>query len=133
MKDQSAVRIKYLRFTALYGIIMLCIIAFAVSKNSTPPVAEAPETVVEQITSTKVEYVYVRQEESETEAQVEEKTYTVKEYNEKICIFNADGSLFESLDTNIKSLPEADRRLLREGFEVIGRSQLNSIIEDYSE
>jgi hypothetical protein len=49
-----------------------------------------------------------------------------------IGIFRPDGTLVETVETYIKTLPEADKRLLKEGFEIHGRRALNSIIEDYS-
>ena len=58
--------------------------------------------------------------------------WIVKEYEGKIGIFQADGTLIYTIDTYVKTLPEADRRLLGEGLTVQTRSELNAIIEDYS-
>ena len=48
-------------------------------------------------------------------------------------IFKKDGTLLYVLDTYIKTLPEADRVLLGEGIPIETKSQLYSLIEDYTE
>ena len=58
--------------------------------------------------------------------------YTVRTHMGVIGIFNSGGELIRTIDVYIKVLPEADRRMLEEGFEVVGKQQLNSIIEDYT-
>lgn len=133
MKNDSAHRLKYLRFMAFYSVIMLGIIFFLSLKKDDAPVSVLKETIVNEQTSSGLEYVYVHPQETSTDITTEEEVYTVKEYNGQIGIFSSDGSLVQTLDTNVKTLPEADKRLLQEGFEIIGRSQLNSIIEDYTE
>ena len=50
----------------------------------------------------------------------------------RIGIFSSDGTLIEMIDVYVKTLPIADRSLLEEGFEVVGKQRLYSIIEDYS-
>ena len=50
---------------------------------------------------------------------------------DKIGVFSEDGSLVMVIDVYVKTLPEADKRLLGEGFEVVGRSALNAVVEDY--
>ena len=44
----------------------------------------------------------------------------------------SENTLLRIIEVYTKTLPEADRRLLGEGFEIVGDDQLNSIIEDYS-
>ena len=132
MKNDSALRIKYLRFMALYGITMLVIIILLTLKKDKDHIIDSSDADTNE-TITQVEYVYVRPQDITTQDEIVEEIYTVKSYNGKIGIFSADGTLVETLDTNIKTLPEADKRLLEEGFQIKGRSQLNSIIEDYTE
>ena len=131
----KSLNIKALRFLTAYAIISLAILITAINnfrqKNITyvkqsPIVGSEPST----------EYIYVapdprRPQSSVTDAGSEE-IYTIREHNGKIGIFYSNGTLKEVLEVYIKSLPEADRHLLREGFEVIGEKQLNGIIEDYT-
>jgi hypothetical protein len=119
---------------AIYSILMLFVIATLVfnRKGSNTVTPNDESTILTDITVQK-EYVYVRPEEISTSENTEEQKFWIKEYNGLVGIFNADGSLYRTIDTRVKTLPEADQGLLEEGFEVIGKSQLNSIIEDYSE
>ena len=134
MKSNTKIRIKYLRLMAIYGIIMLCIIIFLTFTNNKKTTSEYISQDSESI-QTQIEYVYVKPDIStaESESESTEEVYTVKEYMGKIGIFSSDGVLIEVLDVYVKTLPEADKRLLGEGFNVTGKKQLNSIIEDYSE
>ena len=134
MKSNTKIRIKYLRLMAIYGIIMLCIIIFLTFTNNKKTTSEYIPQDSESI-QTQIEYVYVKPDIStaESESESTEEVYTVKEYMGKIGIFSSDGVLIEVLDVYVKTLPEADKRLLGEGFNVTGKKQLNSIIEDYSE
>ena len=91
------------------------------------------EVVIEE-SSIQTEYVYVVKDEikdTETETTEKEKIYLVREHMNKIGIFDESGTLIKVLEVYIKTLPEADKRMLDEGFEVIGEKQLNAIIEDY--
>ncbi len=58
--------------------------------------------------------------------------YTVKEYNDKIAIFkeNCDDPV-KSLDVYVFTLPESDRKMLKNGFEII-EDEIESVIEDYT-
>ena len=134
MKSNTKIKIKYLRLMAIYGIIMLCIIIFLTFTNNKKTTSEYIPQDSESI-QTQIEYVYVKPDIStaESESESTEEVYTVKEYMGKIGIFSSDGVLIEVLDVYVKTLPEADKRLLGEGFNVTGKKQLNSIIEDYSE
>ncbi len=134
MKHPNALRLKYLRLMAIYSILMLSVIASLVfnRKGSNTVTPNEESTILTDITVQK-EYVYVRPEEVSTSENTEEQTFLIKEYNGLVGIFNTDGSLYKTIDVRVKALPEADQGLLEEGFEVIGKSQLNSIIEDYSE
>jgi diguanylate cyclase (GGDEF)-like protein len=55
-----------------------------------------------------------------------------KEYENKIGIFDTSGRLLRSIDIYTKTLPKADRALLREGIELRSEAELISLIEDYS-
>ena len=126
---------RYLRFMTIYAIIMLIIvvcvaIASVNNKFTESPSVEDSESITEILT----EYVYIRQDTYATEAtvQTEPELYIVKEYLGQIGIFYFDGTLIDVLDVYIKTLPEADRRMLGEGISVDSKAKLNSIIEDYS-
>ena len=134
MKHSNALRLKYLRFMALYSILMLCVISFLVFvKKDDKATFPDEESAVHTDVAAETQYVYVRPEDVSSEESTEETRFWIKEYNGVVGIFNTDGSLYKTIDTRVKALPEADQNLLEEGFEVIGKSQLNSIIEDYSE
>lgn len=136
MKKASE-RIIILRVMAVYAVAMLGLLLTALllripSKESTPE--KVIQTVVEK------EYVYLTQEDTDTQynegtdtSTSQDETYTVKEYFGRIGIFKSDGALMRVLEVYVKTLPEADKRLLGEGFEIVGKKQLNSIIEDYTE
>ena len=58
--------------------------------------------------------------------------YYAREYRDKIGIFYVDGSLYQVLDTYVKTLPEADRSMLREGIYLEDEKALRGLIEDYT-
>lgn len=136
MKKTSE-RIIILRVMAVYAVAMLGLLLTTLllripSKESTPQ--KIIQTVVEK------EYVYLTQEDTDTQynegtdtSPSQDETYTVREYFGRIGIFKSDGALMRVLEVYVKTLPEADKRLLGEGFEIVGKKQLNSIIEDYTE
>ncbi len=78
------------------------------------------------------EYIYVYTEvEPEEDMTTEESTWVVREYEEKIGIFSEDGALLRVVDVYTKTLPRADRVLLREGIAVSSRQDLYALMEDY--
>ena len=117
---------------AMLGLLLTALLLRIPSKESTPQ--KIIQTVVEK------EYVYLTQEDTDTQynegtdtSPSQDETYTVREYFGRIGIFKSDGALMRVLEVYVKTLPEADKRLLGEGFEIVGKKQLNSIIEDYTE
>ncbi len=81
-------------------------------------------------------YVYVTEEATTaapTETEAEEEGWFLRAYQGKIGIFSESGNLINIIDTNIKTLPQADRILLEEGIYTRDRAQLYAWIEDYSE
>ncbi len=58
--------------------------------------------------------------------------WLVKEYEKRVAIFLEDGTLFDVLEVYVKTLPEADRRMLGEGIVIETEDELRSIIEDYT-
>lgn len=136
MDNQSKIRIKYLRFMSLYALLILFALLFFLTTNKKTPLGTEEQSDTAEISDTAWEYVYVTPDAKpspESSAESEEIVYTVKSYMDKIGIFTADGKLVEVLEVYVKTLPEADIRLLEEGFVVVGRAELNSIIEDYTE
>lgn len=58
--------------------------------------------------------------------------YTVKEYEGHIGVFfNDERKPYEEIQVEVSTLPEADRKLLKDGIKVTDADRLNSIIEDY--
>jgi hypothetical protein len=132
MKGDTSYKNKLLRISCLYSALFLGFTTLSVylitSKNS-------PQTEVIIKETVKKEYVYSEPDNEDISVEVfadEQPIYTVKEYMGKIGIFLADGSLYDVIEVYVKTLPTADRRLLEEGFEVVGNTRLYSIIEDYS-
>ena len=120
-----------LKITAIYAILMIVILVVSLwfVFNS----RDTNEVVIEE-SSIQTEYVYVVKDEikdTETETTENEKIYLVREHMNKIGIFDESGTLIKVLEVYVKTLPEADKRMLEEGFEIVGEKQLNAIIEDY--
>lgn len=120
--------------TSLYAVtmllILLCSVLYLLHVLKKITTSSSPSTP---------EYIYVDQTPSpppsdELPSEDDEKIgWIIKEYEGKIGIFQKDGTLFQVIDTYVKTLPKADQRLLGEGFEIQTQSELNSIIEDYSD
>ena len=92
---------------------------------------EKPEVI------TVTEYVYINKEEdasiSTGNDDIEGENFLVKEHLGLIGIFSLEnGEIRYVIERYTKTLPEADKRLLREGFVVIGMNGIYSVIEDYT-
>lgn len=133
--SSSADRLRLLRIMSVYALVtFLVTVAITLLIHRTPEVPTHTE-IVEGAVQT--EYVYVRPDvppdtSRDTAVQNTQEVYMVREYMGKIGIFLSDGTLSEVLEVYTKTLPEADRRLLREGIVVNGKKQLNALIEDYT-
>ena len=79
-------------------------------------------------------YVYVTPESTKNETFDTDTAsgWIIREHEGQIGIFTSDNVLINTLNVYIKTLPIADRDLLREGIEVTTRKELLEIIEDYS-
>lgn len=106
-------------------ICLFCYLLSVLNKISTIPPAK------------ETEYVYISDDSEQISTEepkpITESGWIVKEHMGKIGIFQKDGTLLQVLDTYVKTLPEADQTLLGEGFEIFTQSELNAIIEDYSD
>jgi len=60
-----------------------------------------------------------------------EKTYTIKEFDGKIGVFEGD-ALIRIVDVDLSTFRAEDRNLLREGIKVTTREEVLGILEDYS-
>ena len=132
-RDKDIVsRIRLLRIMAIYAVFSLIVLILSVTLFKRMETSELFIEVSETLTQT--EYVYVKADTApniDTSSDEEEPIYKIREYMDKIGVFSENGSLVMVLDVYVKTLPEADKRLLGEGFEVIGRSALNAVVEDY--
>ena len=131
MKSASKRINLILKITAIYAVAMLTILILSLSLAFNYS-ALTESTTVERYIET--EYVYVVKDEiKDTEPQETDtdKIYTVREHMGRIGIFDESGALVRVLEVYVRTLPEADKRMLKEGFEVVGTKQLNAIIEDY--
>lgn len=117
----------------IYSLSMLLMMAVALLGLWRKMPRETP-TVNEKVKETE-RYIYVNLEPTqEDEAQPEaEHVWIVKEHERRVGVFSENGVLLELLEIYTNTLPEADRRMLREGITVTTRSDLYALIEDYSE
>ncbi len=124
---------RLLRVSCLYSLLFLIGVTLSVKLIKSPQV---PAESTQNGESVRTEYVYVQTEPDSNFTEIyyedEPQVFTVREHMGKIGIFLSDGTLKEIIEVYVKTLPTADRRLLEEGFEVVGKQQLYSIIEDYS-
>ena len=97
--------------------------------------APRERTIIETVVQTEHIYVWVGGDMSTSDiaqTTVDEYIRILKEYEGKIGIFNEAGSLVDMIDVYVKTLPETDRRLLKEGIILFSEDELRSLIEDYS-
>lgn len=90
--------------------------------------------VIETVVQTEHIYVFLGPQQTDP-AQTEsfdKKQWTVREYGEKIGVFDEADELIDIIDVYTKTLPEADRLMLKEGIVIDSEKELNSLIEDYS-
>ena len=110
-------------FATIWRLLLSAVILFLIMRRDTPPESPAETEVV---------YVY-KDQSIESDSTTSEEGWVVREYEEQIAVFRPNGTLVRVLDTYTKTLPEADRRLLREGIAIQTEAGLYSLIEDYTE
>lgn len=66
----------------------------------------------------------------ENNVENEKTTYILKEYNGKIGIFENDALIY-TLDTYVFTLPENDKKLLKDGIIVSTKEELYELLEEY--
>ena len=133
MKNNKPIILMLLYAIALLLILIVCVFVLMSKEKEI-------EVVTETVTETKTEYIYIEVPNetvdiyapSDQETLETNEEYFIKEYDGRIGIFDANGTLVEMIDVYTKTLPEADKLLLKEGFKVIGKKALSSIKEDYS-
>ena len=87
---------------------------------------------------TVTEYIYIDKEDDDTSIStgndnIDKESFLIKEHSGQIGIFSLKtGEILYVIERYTKTLPETDRRLLQEGFVVIGISGIYSVIEDYT-
>lgn len=138
MSDQNKSRQKnfFPIFTLVLSASFLCImIVTCAIFNARLNALQTLEREV--ITVTK--YVYIKGDETNDGSisagtdDVDEENFLVKEYLGQIGIFSLDdGEIKYVIERYTKTLPEADKLLLQEGFTVSGTSGIYSVIEDYT-
>ncbi len=135
-KEQSSAKNFFPLFTLILSICFLCV-TIAICLLFRARLNALPEVKYEVVTLTK--YVYIEKEDGEDDSvstgkdDTAEKSYLIKEYSGQIGVFSLpDGELEYVIERYIKTLPEADKKLLEEGFVVIGMSGIYSVIEDYT-
>ena len=118
---------------ALYAFLMLLILGITVWSLLG---ALRRHTKEQTLFQTEPIYVFTPREEDSTDieetAVTDASFWVIKAYEERIGIFSSEGVLLDVLDTYVKTLPKADRRLPEEGITAHTKEALNSLIEDYS-
>ena len=117
---------RYYIYSALLSIFFLFLITITAIFFSTLLKNDSPSPQ-------EPEYIYVYLPDSETESKADQAMFLVKEQNGKIGIYDAEGKLIKIIDTHIKTLPEAERSAIKEGFNVTSEKELYDIIEAYTD
>ena len=115
-----------------YSAILLIVSILGISILSKRQNEPSIKTVVETVLSTEEVYIFVQRPPKDTTEDSGEVLFIVREYEEKIGIFDRNGKLLRIIDIYTKTLPKTDRALLREGIELRSQAELDSLIEDYS-
>ncbi len=131
MKKEGSSFTLYAVICSLLMLAILFLTLFSVKKSKNTADVQKTDILTSQ---TEYVYVYVSPDETLNETPDTSNTYgwIVREHKERIGIFNSDNVLIHVIETHIKTLPVADRDLLREGIWVSSRKELLSIIEDYT-
>lgn len=125
---------KLLTLIGTYSAVLLLAAIIGVTVLSSK-LQKPPQVITQTVVETDYVYVYMGTETPppQTDATTEVSlVWIVREYEGQIGIFTEDGRLAKTINVYTKTLPETDRRLLREGIRVTSEEQLYSIIEDYS-
>ena len=115
-----------------YSAILLIVSILGISILSKRQNEPSIKTVVETVLSTEEVYIFVQMPPKDATEDSGEVLFIVREYEEKIGIFDRNGKLLRIIDIYTKTLPKTDRALLREGIELRSQEELDSLIEDYS-
>ena len=115
-----------------YSAILLIVSILGISILSKRQNEPSIKTVVETVLSTEEVYIFVQMPPKDATEDSGEVLFIVREYEEKIGIFDRHGKLLRIIDIYTKTLPKTDRALLREGIELRSQAELDSLIEDYS-
>ena len=112
-------------------LLLLGICAVRITKHSS--VSEQQSTEIQR---TEAETVYIYVEVTETISDIVSETPTiyawVREHEEKIGVFDQNGTLLEVWNVYTKTLPKADRVMLREGVALYSEAELVRLREDYT-
>ena len=123
-------------FSFACALLMLIILFVSITFTSQKSHLQNPTETTSQ-SDIVPEYVYVFVEPQcsipHDTASYDDEGWIIREYNGIIGVFTHNGVFLRSIDTHIKTLPKADRELLREGISVKTRKELIAIIEDYTE
>ncbi len=128
MKDNKRIFTLFGTYAAILMLASIVGITLMLSKKP-----EESPSVSETLTQTQLVYVWA-EEPTDTSAVTEppQRQWTVREYEQVIGVFDEEGKLVYTLDVYVKTLPQTDRNLLREGICVTSEKQLRELIEDYS-
>lgn len=131
MKNEN----KAMLVVTLYIVVMLVISVVAITlirKNSIEEFNRILEATDTREPETNIVYMPIYLESEEESVTDARNFYTVRSYEGKIGVFSDSGKLIEVIDVYIKTLPEADRRQLEEGFIIESEDELRSLVEDYT-
>ena len=128
---------KLFAILSIYIAFLVCIAAVGAYLIVNRGVETKYVTITETSVSTEKIYVWgapqniIPQTEPNSETE-EERIWLIREYEGRIGIFDEDGTLLDMIDIYVKTLPETDKRLLKDGIRITSEQALRAIIEDYS-
>lgn len=129
---------KIFAVLSIYILILLCIVAIGSHLIVKKGTQIRTITVTETVVATEKIFVWadlpqenIPESEAKTET-IEERIWIIREYEGRIGIFSEGGVLLDVIDVYVKTLPETDKNLLRDGIRITSDQALRAIIEDYS-
>lgn len=114
----------------LAGLTVAALIVGATKKCKKP---ENINSVSDHETEVLQSSAYVEEKNIEPKKEpVKNREYSVKEYDGCIAVFEAGSTTpFRKTEISVKSLPEADQKILKNGIKIESGEELDRVLEDY--
>jgi len=88
-------------------------------------------TAVERLDSAAIDPPSDQTGKEDVPTNVSAEVYSIREYNGKIAVYNADGAMIHWVDVNTALLPSEERSALKDGIEVQSWEAMASCLQDY--